>query len=112
MERDELERWLCGPDVPPAPPCVIATALGLPTGRLSDTTLLRVAHRVRALRLTLAVLRDAFADDADVSEWLASGHDGLAGLSPIEAIQAGREDDVADLAITLWNEAACIGNVA
>ena len=107
MERDELERWLCGPDVPPAPPCVIATALGLPTAELSDTTLLRTARRVRALRLTLAVLRDAFPDDADVREWLEAGHDALAGLAPLDAILAGRENAVADLAIAAWNEVAC-----
>src|SRR5688500_6303157 len=107
MERDELERWLCGPDVPPAPPCVIATDLGLPTAQLADTTLLRTAHRVRALRLTLAVLRDAFADDADVCEWLEAGHDALAGLAPLDAILAGHEDAVADLAIAAWNEVDC-----
>ena len=107
MERDELERWLCGPDAPPAPPCVIATALGLPTAELSDTTLLRTAHRVRALRLTLAVLRDVFPGDADVRAWLEAGHDALAGVAPLDAILAGRENAVADLAIAAWNEVAC-----
>ena len=108
MERDDLERWLCGPDVPLAPPCVIATALGLPAGSLSDTTLLRTARRVRSLRLTLAVLRDAFADDADVAEWLESAHDALDGLTPREAIVVGREAEVVDLSVEAWNESACV----
>ena len=107
MERDDLERWLCGPDVPLAPPCVIATALGLPAGTLSDTTLLRTATRVRSLRLTLAVLRDAFADDADVADWLETSNDALDGLSPREAIIIGREADVVELSVDAWNESVC-----
>lgn len=107
MDRDDLERWLCGPDVPPAPPCVIATALGLPAGTLSDTTLLRTAARVRSLRLTLAVLRDAFADDADVADFLETSHDALDGLSPLQAIMAGREAEVVDLSVEAWNESVC-----
>lgn len=110
MERDDLERWLCGPDVPPPPPCVIATALGLPAGTLADTTLLRTAWRVRSLRLTLAILRDAFADDADVAEWLETSSDGLDGLTPREAIVAGREAEVVDLSVEAWNESGCVAS--
>jgi hypothetical protein len=108
MERDELERWLCGPDVAPAPPCVIATALGLAAGSLADTTLLRTAARVRTLRLTLAVLRDAFANDDDMSAWLETPHDALDGAAPCDAIIAGREADVLSLAVEAWNDAACV----
>ena len=107
MERNDLERWLCGPDVPPAPPCVIATALGLPASTLSDTTLLRTAPRVRSLRLMLAVLRDAFADDADVADFLETSHDALDGLAPRQAIMAGREAEVVDLSVAAWNESVC-----
>ena len=112
MERDELERWLCGPDVPLTPPCVIATALGLPTGRLADTTLLRTAGRVRSLRLTLAVLRDAFVDDADVTAWLETEHEALGSVAPVDAIVAGRETEVIDCAVATWNELACVSGVA
>ena len=112
MERDDLERWLCGPDVPLIPPCVIATALGLPTGALSDTTLLRMADRVRSLRLTLAVLRDVFVDDTGVSTWLETNHAALGNVAPVDAITAGREAEVVDLAIAAWNELACVGSAA
>ena len=92
---------------------MIATALGLPAGSLADTTLLRTAWRVRALRLTLAVLRDVFADDVDVRSWLDTPHDDLAASTPVAAIMAGREERVVDLAVAEWNElAACIGTAA
>ena len=112
MERDDLERWLCGPDAPLTPPCVIATALGLPAGTLADTTLLRTTRRVRALRLTLAVLRDVFAEDADVRSWLEASHDDLGDVAPLAAILAGREEVVLDLAIVEWNDLACVGTAA
>ena len=51
MDQLELERWLCDYALTPTPPAVVATALGLPAGKLADSTLLRVASRVRALRL-------------------------------------------------------------
>ena len=104
MERDDLERWLCGSDVPLMPPCVIATALGLPAGTLADTTLLRTTRRVRALRLTLSVLRDVFADDADLRSWVETPHDELGDVAPADAIVAGREEIVVDLAVAEWNE--------
>ena len=110
MERDDLERWLCGPDVPLTPPCVLATALGLHAGVLADTTLLRTARRVRSLRLTLAVLRDVFVEDADVAAWLATEHAALGCVAPVDAIRAGREDEVADLAVSVWNALACVGS--
>ena len=112
MERDDLERWLCGPDVPLTPPCVIATALGLAAGSLADTTLLRTTRRVRSLRLTLAVLRDVFADDADMRSWLETPHVALDEIAPADAIVAGREELVVDLAVSAWNELACVGTAA
>ena len=108
MERDQLEQWLCGPDVIPAPPREVAAALGLPVEALADTTTLRTLACVRSLRLTLAVLRDAFADDTDVDGWLDTPHDALDGASPRTAIVAGRTREVEALAVDVWNETACV----
>lgn len=108
MERDQLEQWLCGPDVIPAPPREVAAALGLPVEELADTTTLRTLASVRSLRLTLAVLRDAFADDTDVDAWLDTPDDALDGASPRDAIIVGRTFDVEALAIDVWNEASCV----
>ena len=108
MERHELERWLCGPDVPPHPPAFVAAALGLPSNILAETTFSRIASRVCSLRFTLAVLHDAFPDDADVAEWLASPHDELDGRSPTDALFAGRCAIVETLAVQAWNDAACL----
>ena len=112
MERDDLERWLCGPDVPLTPPRIMATELGIAADAFADTTLLRTAARVRSLRLILAVLRDVFVDDADVTSWLASERDEFGCLTPIEAILAGRECDIVDLAVAVWNEACCVDSFA
>ena len=107
MERDDLERWLCGPDVPLVAPSAVAAALGLPIDQVADTTLLRMASRVRALRLTLAVLRDVFVHDDDVADWLEAEHEWLDHVAPVDAILAGREAEVVELAVSTWNEMAC-----
>jgi hypothetical protein len=108
MERHELERWLCGPDVPPNAPAFVAAALGLPSSIFADTTFSRTASRVCSLRFTLAVLHDAFPDDADVTEWLSTPHDVLNGCSPTTALLAGRCAIVEMLAVQAWNDAACL----
>src|SRR5688572_10861161 len=94
------------------PPCVIAVALGLEAGRLADTTLLRLLSRIAPLRLTLAVLRDAFADDESMSYWLETPHLALDGVAPRDAIVAGREREVRDLAVEAWNDAVCAGTLS
>ena len=35
MDQLELERWLCDYALTPTPPTVVATALGLPAGKLA-----------------------------------------------------------------------------
>jgi hypothetical protein len=112
MDRLELERWLCDYAVAPTPPAVIATALGLPAGTFADTTLLRVACRVRSLRLTLELLRDTFPDDADVRRWLWTPHDGLDGWTPRLALMQGRVEAVTSLAVQAWNERVCLSGAA
>lgn len=112
MERHELEQWLCGPDVPPSSPRAIASRLGLPASALADTTLLRTAPRVHSMRFVLAVLRDAFADDADVCDWLETGREALQGLSPRQAFIAGKDTLVEALAVQAWNEHVCMAATA
>ena len=112
MERNELERWLCGPDTPPPRLAEMAEALGVPADVFADTTLFRTASRVCSLRFTLAVLNDAFVDDMDVWLWLETPRPELNGVSPRSAIIAGRGDQVADLAVETWNEALCMAGAA
>lgn len=112
MDRNELERWLCGPDAPPPTVLELADALGVPAEVFADTTLFRTSARVMALRFTLAVLHDAFPDDMDVWLWLESPRPELAGLSPRSALIAGKGDRVAELAVELWNESMSISGAA
>lgn len=107
MDKHELEQWLCGPDAAAPSPAAIGAALGLPVHRLADTTLLRTAHHVRALRLTLAILRDAFVNDADLWRWLIDPRPELGGRSPRAALVAGHTALVEALAVRTWNEASC-----
>ncbi len=110
MQRHELEQWLCGPDMPPASPASVAQSLRLPSSVLADTTFVRTASRVVSLRFTLAVLRDAFADDCQMRQWLDTSRDELGGSTPAYALGAGRYESVETLAVQLWNEAACFSH--
>jgi hypothetical protein len=111
MERHELEQWLCGRDVLPSSPEAIGGALGLPSTVLMDTTFVRVAARVCSLRFTLAVLRDAFADDGEMRRWLDTPRLELGGCSPTHALLAGRCESVETLAVQAWNDAVCLSAV-
>lgn len=112
MDRGELERWLCGPDAPLHTPLAVAAALGLPGLAVADTTLLRTAPRVRALRFILAVLHDAFADDDDMERWLAEPNADCDGAAPREMLRAGRTDIVEALVVKTWNDAPWMAGVA
>ena len=112
MDQLELERWLCDYALTPTPPAVVATALGLPAGKLADTTLLRVASRVRALRLVLEVLRDTFPDDDEMRRWLWTEQDALDGWTPRLALMQGRVELVASLAVEAWNARECLSGAA
>jgi hypothetical protein len=104
MDRRMLEQWLCGDHAPPPPPAMVAAALGLPVGKMADTTFLRTAARVRSMRFTLAVLHDVFPVDAEVLSWLEEPRSDLGGLSAREALLHGRIELVEQLAIRTWNE--------
>jgi len=107
MERHDLEQWLCGPDTLPPRVCEMAESLGVPVDVFADTTLFRTLARVSTLRFTLAVLNDAFADDMDVWLWLETPRAELRGVSPRTALIAGRGEQVAQLAVEVWNESTC-----
>ena len=112
MDRDDLELWLCGPDTTLLSPFAAAEALGLPADALADTTLLRTARRVRALQLTLAIVRDAFAADLDVWRWLETPRRELLGMTPRAALVAGLHERVEVLAVQTWNEEVCMAGAA
>jgi hypothetical protein len=107
-----LEQWLCGPDILPLSPFAAAEALGLPADALEDTTLLRTLDRVRALQLTLAVLRDVFPADLDVWRWLETPRRELGGMTARAAFVSGRCADVERLAVDTWNTHLCIAGAA
>ena len=111
MERHELEQWLCGWAASPASPASVGGALGLPTTALSDTTFVRAASRVRSLRFILALLQDAFADDADMRRWLETPRAELSGCSPTSALCNGQSELVEALAVQTWNDVACLAAV-
>ena len=103
MSKQELEMWLCGPDAPILTPAAIAAILGVSLDAIGDTTLLRTADRLRAVRFTLAVLRDVFTDDRDVRSWLRTPHAEFGGRSALELLFAGRMRAVEDLAVREWH---------
>ena len=105
MNKQELEMWLCGPDAPILTPAEIAAILGVSLDAIADTTLLRAADRLRAVRFTLAVLRDVFADDEDVRSWLRTPRAEFGGLCALELLLAGRMRAVEDLAVRDWHRA-------
>ncbi len=111
MNKQELERWLCGPDAPILTPAEIAASLGVSLDAIGDTTLLRTADRLRALRFTLAVLRDVFPDDEDVRFWLRTPRAEFGGLCGLELLLAGRMRAVEDLATREWHRPPVVASV-
>jgi len=103
MTRQELERWLCGPDAPVLAPGEIASVLGFPERVVFDSTLVRVEPRVRAARFTLTVLRDRFGEDAEVRRWLRRPRSELGQRAPLELLLAGVAQPVEELAVREWN---------
>jgi len=103
MSRDELESWLCGPDVRIPTHAELAAQVGLPLSSIADTTLLRTDRRLRCLRFVLAVLRDACADDEIVRHWLREPRDEFGGVTALDALRAGRVAAVEELAVQQWH---------
>ena len=103
LSRRELERWLCGPDVPPLSPAEIAWILGVPLAKIGDTTVLRAAERLRGMRFTLAVLRDVFKRDDEVTTWLHTPRRELGLASAFDLLLAGLTASVEELAVREWH---------
>lgn len=102
MSRDELELWLCGPGARVPTHAELAAQVGLPLSSIGDSTLLRTARRLRCLRFVLALLRDVYADDDVIRQWLAEPRGDLYGRSALDALRAGRLGAVEELAVREW----------
>ena len=105
MNRQQLETWLCDGAADPSL-MEIAELIGVPFDEIGDSTLLRVADRVLALRFTVAVLRDVFDDDRGVELWLRAPRPELGALSALDLVRAGEMAPVETLAVHEWNDAA------
>ena len=105
MDRQQLETWLCDGVTDPSP-TTIAELVGIPYAEIGDSTLLRVADRLLALRFTIVVLRDVFTDDRGVGLWLRASRPELGGLAALDLLFAGDVVTVEALAVREWNAAA------
>ena len=111
MRRHEIEAWLCGPDTKPMPATDIAAALGVPLERLAASLGVRVdslrrptpelQERLRPYQLTVAVLRDIYSSDADVSLWLRTPRFELGGR-PIDILLSGDPNVVESATVAAW----------
>ena len=98
----DLERWLCDPTAPLPSLDDLACAFGVSfdtadafAGGADDALPSR-------LRLTLAVLRDAFPDDGAVRRWLRAPAAELDGDRPLDLLLRGCIDRLEELAIREW----------
>ena len=51
----------------------------------------------------LAVLRDIYADEADVKRWLNTPQNELGGRSAVDLLSAGRVGEVESILVEQWN---------
>jgi antitoxin Xre/MbcA/ParS-like protein len=51
----------------------------------------------------LAVLRDIYADESDVKQWLNSPHNELGGRSAVDLLSAGQVTEVESFLVEHWN---------
>jgi hypothetical protein len=99
----ELEQWLCAgtPLVPRRED--LESAFGVGLDRTADAPFPTYARR---LRLTLAVLRDTFADDVALRGWIHRFHPELGRERPLDLLRSGRIDQLEALAVREWNRLA------
>ena len=81
LRPGELERWLCGPRSPALSLDDLASVFGLWFDSPADAAADRLLRR---LRFTIAVLRDAFPDDAEARRWVRSPIPGLGARRPLD----------------------------
>jgi antitoxin Xre/MbcA/ParS-like protein len=103
MNRQELEQWLGAVDSTGLGFTELAEVLHLVLDPSRESIAIADAEDLRALRFTLAVLRDVFGNDADVRAWLAAPALALDGSSPADLVSTGRIQELADLAVREWN---------
>jgi hypothetical protein len=51
----------------------------------------------------LAVLRDIYADEADVKRWLNTPHNELGGSAAVDLLSSGRLREVESILVEHWN---------
>ena len=51
----------------------------------------------------LAVLRDIYADEADVKRWLNTPHNELGGRAAVDLLSAGQIREVESILVEHWN---------
>ena len=51
----------------------------------------------------LAVLRDIYADEAEVKRWLNTPHDQLGGSTAVDLLSTGRLREVESILVEHWN---------
>jgi hypothetical protein len=96
MTRAELEAWLCG-DVMLVPGAAeIATLLHFPP--------YAVDARLGGAGFAVAVLRDAFPDDASVRRWLRAPRPEWAGHCALDLLWTDQVQAVEATAVRTWHE--------
>jgi hypothetical protein len=51
----------------------------------------------------LAVLRDIYADEAEIKRWLNTPHNELGGRAAVDLLSAGKVSDVESMLVDHWN---------
>ena len=101
MTRAELEEWLCG-DVTILPSAAeVATVLHFPP--------YAVDARLATAGFVLAVLRDAFPDDASVRSWLRAPRPEWAGRCALDLLRTDQVQAVEAMAVRAWQERSGAG---
>ena len=94
--KEELQTWLAPSD----------------EDSVSDSDLRRLLHGSadailatsrKAMVFALALLKDVYAEDADVELWLTRQRSEFGGLTAVDLFRSGRAEEVEALLVRLWN---------
>jgi hypothetical protein len=105
MQRHELEEWLCDDSDAALTPTEMAILLGDQLDPFDPSV-------ARSLRFVGAVLRDIFADDALVRDWLYRPRAELDGSHAVDMLFGEGSDQVASLVVDEWNARLREGELA
>ena len=103
LNRTDLEQWLGAVESKGLRFDEVAGLLHVVLDASREPVAIGDADQLRTLQFALAVLRDVFATDADVRDWLATPSLALDGESPAELLSTARVQELADLAVIEWN---------